>query len=118
VSRIGSGLDLRSEILVPADKLRVPHENELDELAALVARGKLLARDARHLVRIVVFPVVKNGIDSGLPYLVARLEHVNSLFGSATMRPKDMRVKLTMDRIPAVAFRLGHCWCQVKKLSE
>jgi hypothetical protein len=84
-------------MLVPADKLRVSHENELDALAALVATGKLLARDARHLVRLVVFPVVKNRIDSGLPYLVARFEHVNSLFGSATLRPKDMRVKLTVE---------------------
>jgi hypothetical protein len=46
-------------------------------------------------VRLAMFPVVKSGIDSGLAYLVAGLEHVDTFFGSRTVRPKDTRVKLT-----------------------
>jgi hypothetical protein len=80
---------------MPLHELRMSHENELDKVAAFVARRELLARDTRHLVRLAMFPVVKSGIDSGLPYLVARLEHVDTLFGTPTLRPKDMRVKLT-----------------------
>jgi hypothetical protein len=90
-----SAQDLRSEIFMPLHELRMSHENKLDELAAFLARRELLARDARHVVRFAMFPVVKSGIDSGLPYLVARLEHVDTLFGSHTVRPKDMRVKLS-----------------------
>ncbi len=73
------------------------HKHELDELAAFFARRKRLARDARNLVWLAVLAVVKNGIDSGLPYLVARLEHVGPTFGSPRLRPKDVRVKLVAE---------------------
>jgi hypothetical protein len=95
---------LRSEMVVPVDELRMPHENELDELAAFVARRKLLTRDARDLVRVGVLPVVKDGINPRFSYLVARLEHANTLFGPLTLRPKVRPVKLL------VRWTARDCW--------
>jgi hypothetical protein len=80
-------------MVMPSDEFRMAHEHELDEIAALVARRERLARHARNLVRLAMLAVVKNGIDSGLPYLVARLEHVGPSFGSPSLLPKELRVK-------------------------
>ena len=58
------GWDLRSKTVMPSDELRMAHQHELDELAAFVTRWERLACDTRHLVRLAMLAVVKDGIDS------------------------------------------------------
>jgi hypothetical protein len=92
------GRELRSKTFMPSDELCMAHQLELDELAALVTKRERLACDASHLVRLEMLAVVKNGIDSGLPNLVARLEHGDPAFGSSRLRPKDTSVKLAANK--------------------